>query len=368
MALSVHGIRKHGVSVFGGSSITSGNGTISITGTGGANSGTFSYGISIDGATVTSTGNGQVTLTGTGGGGGATFSSGVLLINGGFVRNTSGAMTVTGTSATNGASNHGVQIFNSVGFEGLGSGAISIAGQTASATIADIIFGSGSIYLGEGPTAGTYTGNLTLTADTVVIQNAAIQSTGALVIQPRTASTSIGLGTGSAGMLNLDAAALGSLQNGFSTITIGRADGTGAVEVRATTWQDDLRLLGASSDVAFKRRHECGGKPVDGQHQRNRHANSSISATGLELLGAGGTYTLTNASNSVGTIAGSTGTVAFTNSTALTVGNVGTSGLSTTGAVTLQTAGATSDITLAQPSVQQLAVVMPWSLQPAAIL
>ncbi len=61
--------------------------------------------------------------------------------------------------------------------------------------------------------------------------------------------------------------------------------------------------------------------------------SQAIVVTGLELLGTGGGYTLTNASNNVSTLAGSTGTVNLVDGQALTVNSVGGSnGLTTSGA------------------------------------
>jgi hypothetical protein len=61
-----------------------------------------------------------------------------------------------------------------------------------------------------------------------------------------------------------------------------------------------------------------------------------VAAAGLELLGTGGSYTLTNTSNNVANLAANTGTVSFVDSADLTVGTVNTSGITTTaGDVTL---------------------------------
>jgi hypothetical protein len=77
-------------------------------------------------------------------------------------------------------------------------------------------------------------------------------------------------------------------------------------------------------------------------------AGTSVAAGSLVLTGAGGNFTLTQ-SNSVDTLAASTGAVNFVNSKALTVGTVnGVSGVTGTGNVTIQTtAAAGNDITLA---------------------
>ena len=73
---------------------------------------------------------------------------------------------------------------------------------------------------------------------------------------------------------------------------------------------------------------------------------SAINAS-LELLGAGAAYTLTNATNSIATVAANTGSVSLNDAATLTVGTVGaTTGMTATGAVTLTTTGATSDLVI----------------------
>ncbi len=76
---------------------------------------------------------------------------------------------------------------------------------------------------------------------------------------------------------------------------------------------------------------------------------SAISATNLELLGTGGTYALTNTSNSVGTLAANTGSVSLNDASALTIGTAGgTTGLDLSGGtLTLAVNGAISDPTAA---------------------
>ena len=75
--------------------------------------------------------------------------------------------------------------------------------------------------------------------------------------------------------------------------------------------------------------------------------SAAISLANLALLGSSATYTLTGSSNSVGTLAANAGSVSFTDSTALTIGTIGTtSGITATGAVTLTTTGGSSNVTI----------------------
>ncbi|WP_027030776.1 MBG domain-containing protein [Mesorhizobium loti] len=67
---------------------------------------------------------------------------------------------------------------------------------------------------------------------------------------------------------------------------------------------------------------------------------ASISANSLLLLGGGGSYTLANSGNAIGTLAASTGTVSVTYNGDLTIGAVaGIYGVTASGAVTVKTPG-----------------------------
>jgi hypothetical protein len=67
--------------------------------------------------------------------------------------------------------------------------------------------------------------------------------------------------------------------------------------------------------------------------------SANIVTPGLELLGVGGTYTLTNTGNAITTLAGNTGTVSLLENSGFALGTVNTVGLTTSGDVTLSTTG-----------------------------
>jgi hypothetical protein len=75
--------------------------------------------------------------------------------------------------------------------------------------------------------------------------------------------------------------------------------------------------------------------------------SGAITASGLELLGTAGAFSLTNSGNAVTTLAVNTGSVSFSQSGGLAVGTVNsTQGVAATSTVLLRTTGATADITL----------------------
>ena len=67
---------------------------------------------------------------------------------------------------------------------------------------------------------------------------------------------------------------------------------------------------------------------------------ANLTAAGLELLGTGGAYTLTNTGNAISALAGNTGSVSYTQNSSFEIGTVNTVGLVTTGNLTLSSTGA----------------------------
>ncbi|HUT36115.1 MAG TPA: filamentous hemagglutinin N-terminal domain-containing protein, partial [Planctomycetota bacterium] len=86
-----------------------------------------------------------------------------------------------------------------------------------------------------------------------------------------------------------------------------------------------------------------------------------IVAAGLELLGTG-PYTLTNASNDITTLAGSTGAVSFRDINGFGIGTVNTLGLTSSGNVTLQAGGAVTQTQLISATGLELLGAGPYTL------
>ncbi|MEQ8386118.1 MAG: CHAT domain-containing protein, partial [Coleofasciculus sp. A1-SPW-01] len=112
-----------------GSTVSSVNGTISLTGNGGAGTGEFNDGISIvEGSVVTSSENGNITLTGTGGTG-TDNNSGIRLGDAGSsISSVDGDINLTGTGIGMGDENFGILVTDGGVVESLRIGTISFKG------------------------------------------------------------------------------------------------------------------------------------------------------------------------------------------------------------------------------------------------
>jgi hypothetical protein len=216
-------------------------------------------------------------------------------------------------------------------------------------------------------------GPITLTANAVTL-NGTLTATGQIVtIVPSTAATDMTLGA--SGGLSLSQAELDNIT--AATLAFGSTGSMGAMTVGgAVTLPSsitNLRLISGSSITVAS-----GGSLNDSNASSNAllqgasltlsgsisvngagsalalstagtaTQSAAITATSLALLGSGGSYTLNDAGNLIGTLAVNTGSVSLTNGQALTIGTVaGTPGWTTTGNSTLTTTGGSSGITVA---------------------
>lgn len=261
-----------GIVATGATIQSTGSGPIAIRGKGGSDSASGNHdGIYLSGgtgisATVAAAGPGIV-LTGTGGDG-LGFSDGVFLDGATTeVRNVSGSISITGSSSAGGGrginiqgdakvqvttgnlqligtahsgDSEGVRLSEETGghLVSLGSGQITVTAD-GNGNRSDFVAGNNSVIGGS-----SASGAITINTDSIDMNDSAqIQSTGSLTITPRTLSTTIGLG-GGLGTLNLTDGELSKLINGFSSITIGRAGGVGAVDIDSSTFLDPLTIIG----------------------------------------------------------------------------------------------------------------------------
>ncbi|MFC4314735.1 filamentous hemagglutinin N-terminal domain-containing protein [Steroidobacter flavus] len=356
------GGHSSGVHLTDGALIQTSMGDITVTGRGAADAGANNEGVKVDDSAIkvlSGAGN-ELTVDGYGGGG-DWYNIGVNVRLGGVISTGSGGtMFVRGTGGTSntGTGNWGILIEGDGTYESTGSGRLIMEG----------ISGAGVDNTGIRVTGGyanrigssTMTGDITLIADSMNLADGSsngltVQSSGTLYITPRSAATTIGLGNGATGTLNLDNAELSRLTDGFYDIVIGMYTGTGAIDVRTVTFNDSLQLQNMGSGSQGMTIHgalDVGSNTLTLASQGGVTQTAGIFANELMLFGEG-PYVLTNTTNEVGTLGGSlTGSLHFVNNGSFTVGSVLTGhtqwdGLySTNGELRLEARGIGADLTL----------------------
>jgi len=209
------------------------DGAVTLTGHGGAATGASNYGVyltgggSTSGSSITSTGTGTITLDGTGGGG-TDSNYGVRLSTGMHITSTTGDILIKGQGGGTGAgtNNYGIILTGA-------SGAAITSNGSANITL-DGRGKGGAAGVNTNAINGSHTtGNVTLIADTdsgtdSIILTGPISGTGALLLEPLDAATTIGI-AGGAGAFNLSSADLNTIQPGFASLTVGRTNGTGPI-------------------------------------------------------------------------------------------------------------------------------------------
>jgi filamentous hemagglutinin family protein len=159
--------------------------------------------------------------------------------------------------------------------------------------------------------------NTTLTADEINFADTVTGTGLNLVLQPATVSRGIRLGAGADAsdeptLLNLTAAELEQLQNGFSSITIGRSDGGGmAIAPGGVTFRDPVTLQSQSA-IAFNQSNvvvENASITLNGPTFLNA-GNNTITTSGGDIS-FNGTLNGTTANNQNLTLNTGSGNITF---------------------------------------------------------
>ncbi|MBI4971066.1 MAG: filamentous hemagglutinin N-terminal domain-containing protein, partial [Candidatus Omnitrophica bacterium] len=134
------------------------------------------------------------------------------------------------------------------------TGAVALTLNDVARTLTDdaVTFGTGTGLLTITNTVNPIdvaAGSLILTSNTLTVTGGANTlrgDGGAITIQPSSVGTSIGV-AGAAGTLQVTTAINTAMQDGFSSITIGRSNGTGAVTVNAITFKDNVTIRSSAA-------------------------------------------------------------------------------------------------------------------------
>ena len=260
------GDSNYGVYLQNGAAVTSVDGDISITGTGGNLVENSNAGVRLaSGTSVTSTGLGadaaSITISGTSRNRRAIVTEDCFFPGG----------CTTGWNSASGAVNPGIYLEGDINAV---NGNVTLTGQTGSShrntvTNAGIFTTGGNVNMtGDGDitiqaispattdfyVSGTSVfggadalGDITIIGNEFQIDNnTTLQSRGNLSISANTASTSIGIGDG-AGTLSIDAAEFARFVDGFASISVGDAvSGSGTVNVGAVAISDGLTVFGGT--------------------------------------------------------------------------------------------------------------------------
>ncbi|HWC63104.1 MAG TPA: filamentous hemagglutinin N-terminal domain-containing protein, partial [Rhizomicrobium sp.] len=264
-----------GVELFGGL-ITAVDGPINLTGMDNSpspHSQKMGIGSTRGSTSVVSTGAGAISITGVGGGSSATGNDYGIYLTFNVQSKGTGPITITGTGGGGGNADSGIGWLGSVSSK---SGDIFITGNGGGAGLENWGIEADSGQLAGGG-AVTVVANGGANSEGFFGSGFTISASGPLSV------------TGNAGKTSLAGIKLGSILAAGTTVTL---SSNGAVTVGA------------------------------------------VKAASLALLGAGVSYTLTNAGNAVTTLAANTGSVNYSQTGALTIGTVGaTAGITATGTV-----------------------------------
>jgi len=209
------------------------------------------------------------------------LASGNVVVQTGAAGAQSGDITVTDAIAWTGNNSLTLQAHRNITVNNTITNSGGTGGLTLTSTGA-----TGAITINNGLAVG---GDMTISANTLAL-NANLSGGGVLSLYPNLAATTITLGTGGTGVFNLDINEFGRIQDGWSSITLGRADGTGTIDLRALTWNDPLTIQSLTGAVT------TNGTQTMGANDLTIRTNSINLAVANSLTGSG-TLTIEQANN-----------------------------------------------------------------------
>ena len=165
---------------------------------------------------------------------------------------------------------------------------------------------SGSGVIAIDGTQNFGTNNLTFITDGDIALNNNLTGSGTLTLTTATAGGSIGLGDGQLGGLLLDGAEMVRITNGWSSILVGRTDGTGNINLGTLTWNDPLTLRSDTGVITVNGNQTMGGNALNITTNGDIALNANLSGTGTL------TITPNNPATSIGLGNGQTGAINLT--------------------------------------------------------
>jgi fibronectin-binding autotransporter adhesin len=292
-----------GIDLANSTSITTTSGNITLVGTGGAVSDGFTMGVSLFSGTSVNTATGAISITGSSNATGSNAYGVKVQLNSLVQATGNGSVSITGTGASgaSGSANEGVALFDNADVLTGGSGSLTIT-ATAGAASHAFSTGSGSNDITIG--GGSATGAISVIADSVSFNNAALQTTGTATFRQLTNGVGIDLGSaaGTGATLNLSDAELDAVTAG--TLQIGDSN-SGAISVSAAITHGNHLSLTTGAGVSGS-----GDLTLSAGRNLNVVANGAINLSGVVTVpgtatlaaGAANDITINNASNAFNTV------------------------------------------------------------------
>jgi filamentous hemagglutinin family protein len=235
------GDNDHGICFFSSYLLTN-NGKITLIGTAGG-TGTLSNGIYFDAeGYAQSSGTGEIDFTGSAS---TANGCGISLVNSSFISATAN-ISLIGTGGSVDNNNRGISmISDSYVKSNSNTATITLTGtQGAGSSLGIYLVSAGYSILSQG--------NVELIANTMSIAggiNGDSEYLPTCSIHPKDAATSMGLGTGASGTLNLDDTALGKIDSNWSTVIFGNNSTATTTVNTATTLVDDIIIYGKAINI-----------------------------------------------------------------------------------------------------------------------
>lgn len=307
-----------GIGVGEHSTVSSGTGVMSLTGTGGSGPGNVAGVAIYHGGSIQSTETGstatKINITGISGVSTTSYAYGIGLDSdsgGNGISTNDGSVVLAGTSNNtfSSAYNAGVGGFNNNIYVN-GAGNVTITG-TAGTGGNDLHFNGTTIG------GGLDTGNVTFNANTIeaLLGPLNVTTTGNVTFAPRTATTTIGVANDNE-TLNIDTGILSNITAG--SITIGRTNGTGNITVGTQTLGSNTTIQTSSGNIEFTGAQTDGTKTLTAVTtsgnitlDQNAKIASTANSGNSIVLAAGGNFINNDTNDGANAVVAGTGTATW---------------------------------------------------------
>ncbi len=170
--------------------------------------------------------------------------------------------------------------WNLISFGNTGlTGAMHIGARDWSSSVR-FLTGSGAININGVQNVGE--NNLTIFTGASPVLNADLVGSGTLLIQGSATTTSMGIGTGQAGTVNLSNAAIARfVSGGWDNIIFGRADSTAAMAVGQNTWDSHMLFRSATGIITIAGAQDVGAHDLTFETRSNLAINDTLTGSGI---------------------------------------------------------------------------------------